>query len=466
MDKTTLGLRPGSIIQDTYRVTDLLGEGGMGATFSGENLATGHPVAIKVITPEFARNAKSAELFRREATLLRTVQSDAVVRYETTMMDKSGHLYLVMEYISGRPLAHYLNKGAKLAPNDVLKLAKRLFGGLAAIHRLGIVHRDICPDNIMIPDEDILGAKLIDFGVASDTSGTEKSIIGDSFAGKISFASPEQLGIGNAQVGAASDNYSVGLVLMRVAGLTVPGAGKKLADAIDARRNDIVVSTESVPANLANFLNALLRADPKARAAAPLELLEAGLSAKPTDEKNHSNRQKKDPLVRKAAKPAPFADDGISEETSNSRGASKLMSILVAGIAVLALAAGGGYWLYQQNANDEQSGKAIDQAKTAKEAVQSADPLDKITKLVASGDEENLNAAFGALMAIARDENADKGLRGRASLMIARMYDPQTYDPKTSPFPTANRNAAVRFYSEARDHGAEGANSALSRLQE
>ena len=140
MEQSAVGLRPGSVIQNTYKVTRLLGQGGMGATFAGENLATGHPVAIKVITPEFARHSRSADLFQREAQLLRTVQSEAVVRYETTLLDQSGGFYLILEYIQGKPLSHYLGRGTRLAPRDVLKLGARLYGGLAAIHRLGIVH--------------------------------------------------------------------------------------------------------------------------------------------------------------------------------------------------------------------------------------------------------------------------------------------------------------------------------------
>jgi serine/threonine-protein kinase len=456
MENSVLGIRPGSVIQDTYRVTKLLGEGGMGATFSGINLATDHAVAIKVITPEFARNTQSADLFRREANLLRTVQNDAVVRYETTMMDKSGQLYLVMEYIQGKPLSHFLDRGASLAPLDVLKLGKRIFGGLAAIHKLGIVHRDVSPDNIMIPDEDILGAKLIDFGVASDTVGTEKSIIGSSFAGKISYASPEQLGIGTSQVSPAADVYSLGLVLMRIAGMEVPGAGAGLAAAIDARRADIAV-TSSSPA-LQHVLREMLRADPKDRPANIAKLFDEAIAA--------PDGPQAAPKPIKPATKVPDMPLTMAAVSDDDRAGKSNTGLIVAGLVALAVLGGGAGWYFMAGPGSTTGGVAIDQAAIAREAVSAADPLIEVTGLIELGGSDNLNAAFGALMAMTRDQDQPGDLRGRSALMIAQMYDPQTYDAARSPFPSANPTAARRFYTEARDFGTDGAQAALDRLGE
>ena len=454
MEKSAVGLRPGSVIQDSYRVTKLLGEGGMGATFAGENMATGHDVAIKVITPEFARNGKSAELFRREANLLRTVQNEAVVRYETTLRDQSGQLYLVMEYIQGRPLSDYLERGARLASKDVLKLAKRLLGGLAAIHKLGIVHRDISPDNIIIPDDDILGAKLIDFGVASDTIGTEKSIIGDTFAGKVSYASPEQLGLGAGKVVAASDVYSLGLVLLRVAGRKVPGAGQGLAQAIDARRSDLQVRGDKISPALSQVLEALLKADPAERPTDPVGLVTKALTA---DEASD------DP--KPTPQPKPFQDTDTAAKPDDKTKSGPPMVPILAGLAAVALL-GGAAWYFMQGPGAKPGGVAMDQAEIAKVAAEAIDPLAEINSLIDSGTEDNLNAAFGALMKVARDDTAEASLRGRASMMIAQMYDPETFDKMRSPFPSANPGAAARFYKEALDHGAEGAKAALARMGE
>jgi predicted Ser/Thr protein kinase len=453
MNTRATGIEPGTVIQDTYRVDMLLGEGGMGATYKGVNLATGHDVALKVITPEFARNKKAADLFRREANLLRTVQSPAIVRYETTMIDRNGQLYLVMDYIDGKPLKHYLDKGARLAEADLLKLADRLLDGLSAIHELGIVHRDISPDNIMIPSGNIARAMLIDFGVASDSVGSEHSIIGDTFAGKISYSSPEQLGIGEGAISAATDLYAVGLVLMKTAGLAVPGAGGRLADAIDARRNDIRISDtllKQVPGlalgkGTRQLLESLLRAAPKDRARNPRELV--------------AKAQAEAAATAAAAKPV-FEDEPLP---APARRGPPLLAI-VAGVMILVSALGGAAWYFMGQRPAAPGGVAVEQAAIASGAVQAADPLAETMALINSGTSDNLNAAFGALMAIARDDARDRDLRARASLEIARMYDPATHDAARSPFPAPNPSAARRFYEQARDLGAVEAQAALDRL--
>lgn len=447
MSTSDLGIGPGAIIQDTYKLTRLLGEGGMGATFEGVNLVTQHEVAVKVITPQFARNKQAADLFKREANLLRTVQSPAIVRYETTIMDKQGRLYLVMEFIRGKPLAYFLGRGAKLAARDVLKLALRLLEGLHAIHRLDIVHRDISPDNIMIPDEDILGAKLIDFGVASDTIGMDKSIIGDSFVGKISYAAPEQLGLGGNIVSKATDIYALGLVLMKTAGLAVPGAGGNLAQAIDARRADIRITDPKVNPILAKVLEALLRADPKDRPRDPVGLVTQALAQFETP--------------KTTAAPASAFDDEPLPATQEKKKSSFNVQVAV---AILVMAAIGGIGWLLKSSGDQASGVAVEQAQVARTATQAVDPLSEITGLIDSGTSDNLNAAFGALVAIARDEARPQTLRARAAMMVAQMYDPQTYNAKRSPFPAPNANAAKRFYTQARDLGAAEAQAALDRL--
>lgn len=463
MEKTLLGLRPGSIIQDTYRITDLLGEGGMGATFSGVNMATGHEVAIKVIATDFARDKKATDLFRREANLMRSIQNDAVVRYETTMLDATGQLYLVMEYIKGKPLSHFLNKGARLAAKDVLKLGQRLASGLDAIHQLNIVHRDLSPDNVIIPDEDILGAKLIDFGVATDTIGTDKSILGSSFAGKISYASPEQLGIGGKAVTNASDIYSLGLVLLRTAGMKVPGAGGSLATAIDARRMDIDLSKSGLAAPLRSTLKAMLHSDPAQRPDNLTELFKTALIAEEKRLAEGEQARDTSATAKKPAKLKPIEDDAdLLKKPPVSNGSSK--GPIIGGIAIILVCVAGiaAFFLFQNSSGG--SGASLGQAETAKAALEADDPFVEVTSLIAQGGSDNLNAAFGALMAMARDESLPDAQRGQAALRIAQMYDPDSYDPARSPFPAPNANAARRFYSEARDLGAAEAEEPLARL--
>lgn len=471
MGNSALGIGPGTVIQDSYKVTRLLGEGGMGATFSGINIATQHEVAIKVILPEFGKNGQASELFRREANLLRTIQNPAIVRFETTLIDKSGRLYLVMEFIPGNPLGHFLERGARLASPDVLKLGLRIAKGLAAVHELGIVHRDLSPDNIMIPDDDILGAKLIDFGVASDTVGSEKSIIGSSFAGKISYGSPEQLGIGDLKVSKATDLYSLGLVLMKTAGLSVPGAGQGIAAAIDARRHDIRISGDDDPKispHLKRVLEALLKFSPKDRTSDPVAIFQSAIDA------SIEKKSQETPAPSRQAAAEQHSNSGTDEndfgdgplDAAKSRTTQSGMSPALLGgglLGVLTTAAFTG-WYFWAGPGAQPQGLAVTLADTAKLATQANDPLAEVNALIAGGTEDSLNAAFGALMALAGKEEHGKELRSRAAIMIAQMYDPKTFDPLRSPFPAANPNAAKRFYQQALDLGHPDARRHVERL--
>jgi len=453
MQTPVFGLQPGSVIQDTYRIDALLGEGGMGATFRATNLATGHPVAIKVMAPAFAANRQAADLFRRESTHLRSVLHDAVIRYETTLMDREGRLFLVMEFVDGKPLKHYLGRGARLASADVLTLGLRLAQGLAAIHALGIVHRDIAPDNIMVPGDNVARAKLIDFGLASDTVGTDKSIIGSGFAGKYDFCAPEQFGLFGNRVGAATDRYALGLVLMRVAGLPIPGAGKGLA-AVEDRRKDLVIPATGLSAPLRDILQRLLRADPASRPTDLVPLFEAALA----------QTARAAPGGKPASGP-PLSGPPGAQGADHAAGGGKRGLLLALG-GGLALAAGGAAWLFLAGSPGS-DGQAADQTQavaTARETLAADDPLHAISAQITAGGAENLNAALGALIAYQRDPARPLAGRQQALMMLARMYDPATHDPAHSPFATPNAAAARRYYQQAAELGAAGAAEALAAL--
>ena len=443
MEHSVFGLRPGSILQDTYEIKSLLGEGGMGATFRGLNRASGHDVAIKVMTPSFAKNQKAVDLFRREAHLLRTVRSDAVVRFETSMLDKDGRLFLVMEFVPGHPLSHYLKKGARLSSDDVLKLGLRLAQGLAAIHKLGIVHRDVAPDNVMISHGDVNQAKFIDFGLASDSVGADQSIIGGSFAGKLRYCAPEQLGLFGNNVSAATDAYALGLVLMRTAGLELPGDGRGVA-AVEDRKEDVKLTELKVAPGLKSVLESLLKANPRNRPSDLPGLFHtamSGVGAAPTP----------------AAKvPQPAAE---SEPPSGSK-----LPLIAASIVGL-IAIGGGAWYFLFGADGSPTNNN-DPIEIAKETAAADNPLTEVSNLLAAGGAQNLNAALGALIAISKNQELSQQDRASANILIAEMYDPMTHSTVTSPSPLPDSSAARRYYLRAADLGSVQAGEAASRLSE
>jgi len=257
---------PHTLLLHTYEVERLLARGGMGEVYLARHTELGTKHAIKVIKPDLLVATEPTfdvlELFRREATILRDIHNDAVVSYEGFFRDEKKNAYLVMEYVDGPSLAQVL-KQRVLSIDEVYLLRDRLIGGLAAVHEKGVVHRDISPDNVILPEGQVTNAKLIDFGIAKLGDPTVKTIIGDTFVGKLRYMAPEQLGLFGSRVAPCSDIYSLGLVLAAAATGKLPDMGTSYATALQSRQ--VVPDLSEVPADLRRQLTAMLQPNPAAR---------------------------------------------------------------------------------------------------------------------------------------------------------------------------------------------------------
>jgi len=255
-------LQAGTILSHTYRIGGLLGRGGMGEIYSASHVELGTQHAIKVIRQDLADDPKIIALFRREAGVLRNLRDDAVVAYDGVFRDETGRLFLVMEFVDGPSLAELLDAGP-LSASDIDTLRNRIASGLAVAHDNAVIHRDISPDNIIIPERQIENAKIIDFGVAKLADVTEKTILGDEFAGKYSYVSPEQLGMFGGHIDGRSDIFSLGLVLAASCLGRPLDMGRSPAAAVEARKS--VPDLSSLPKELAEDLAKMLQPDPNRR---------------------------------------------------------------------------------------------------------------------------------------------------------------------------------------------------------
>jgi hypothetical protein len=262
-------IAPGLLLLHTYRIEALLGRGGMGEVYRARHTELDSVHAIKIILPDLAKTQIIVDLFRREAANLRTIRNDVIVGYEGAFRDESGRLYLVMEYVDGPSLARLL-KRRPLRPAEVRQLRDRLALGLAAAHEKKVFHRDLSPDNVILPDGDLSKAKIIDFGISKTGDPSTKTIIGDAFAGKYSYVSPEQLGM-FGEVDGRSDIYSLGLVLAAAAIGEPLDMGKTPIAAIESRRK--VPDLSRVPAELRAELSAMLQPDPANRPQSMADLI-------------------------------------------------------------------------------------------------------------------------------------------------------------------------------------------------
>ena len=256
-------IKVGDCLNHIFEVKRFLARGGMGEVFEGCNVNTDERVAIKVMLPALAADEKVVGLFRKEARTLTKLQHEALVSYRVLAQEPQlGVLYIVTEFIEGVNLSEALGT-VERTPEELAGLLRRLASGLGYAHRLGAVHRDLSPDNVLLPGGDVHQAKIIDFGIAKDLDAGSATIVGDGFAGKLNYVAPEQLGDYGREIGPWTDVYSLGLVMLAVAqGKSVNMSGS-LVDAIDKRRKGPDLS--AVPASLRPVLEAMLRPDPKER---------------------------------------------------------------------------------------------------------------------------------------------------------------------------------------------------------
>ena len=258
------GVPAGTQLNGIYEIEKRLAIGGMGEVYIGRVIQTGDRVAIKMILPEHANNEIILDLFRKEASTLHNLYHEAIVRYYVFSVDPTlNRPYLSMEFASGPSLGDRLQE-APLKEERMTVLRQRVAGGLHAAHKLGVIHRDISPDNIILVDGEVGKAKIIDFGIAKSTT-SEGTLIGSGFAGKLKYVSPEQLGLFGGDVTGKSDMYSLGLVFAEaVTGEALPMGGSQV-DVIEKRRT--VPDLSQVPEWIRPLIESMIQPDPADRPA-------------------------------------------------------------------------------------------------------------------------------------------------------------------------------------------------------
>ncbi|TIL32483.1 serine/threonine-protein kinase [Mesorhizobium sp.] len=253
----------GTQLSGIYELDERIAFGGMGEVYRGHNIQTGDHVAIKIVLPEFARDQTILSLFRKEATILNHLSHDAVVRYHVFTIDPGiGRPYLAMEFVDGQSLFDIMGRGP-MPTEDVRKLCHRLASGLSAVHQAGAIHRDLSPDNIILPGGRVDRAKIIDFGIARSATVGGETLIGGKFAGKYNYVSPEQLGLYSGDVSEQSDIYSLGLVLAAALRGKPIDMGGSQYEIVEKRRT--VPDLSDIDADFREIVEAMLQPDPQDR---------------------------------------------------------------------------------------------------------------------------------------------------------------------------------------------------------
>jgi serine/threonine protein kinase/tetratricopeptide (TPR) repeat protein len=264
-------LLAGHLLAQRYEVLSQLGEGGMGAVYKARDVELGRMVALKVIRPDLARNRAMLDRFKQELILATQVTHRNVVRIYD-LGEAEGLKFITMEYVEGEDLASVLHRRTKLPPQEAVSIIEQVCRALEAAHNVGVIHRDLKPQNIM---EEKSGRILVmDFGLAKTLEGDRMTQTG-AVVGTMEYMSPEQALAGNLDQ--RSDIFSLGLIFYELlTGATPFRAESALASLIKRTQERVVPVSEldsSVPAELSQIVGRCLERDVALRYQSASELL-------------------------------------------------------------------------------------------------------------------------------------------------------------------------------------------------
>lgn len=287
---------PEEVFQDRYRIVSVVNRGGFGRVYRATQIELNRDVAIKVLQPvrrdgmDADQEAKRLEIvkkrFEREAQLVSQLRDSHTVMMHDYGTTPQGLLYMVLEYVDGKPLSEVIEETGPMDPVRVVKIVRQVLSSLEEAHALGMLHRDIKPANIMLFDH--AGrtdqVKVLDFGLAKSVEGGEfnnedPDLTGEEvILGTPRYMSPEQ--IRGEAMGPTTDLYSLGLVLFEMLSGYKAVEGESTMNTLARHLNEIPIELPKevkVPGALRATVNQMLRknrSERPASAAAVLELLE------------------------------------------------------------------------------------------------------------------------------------------------------------------------------------------------
>lgn len=321
----------GRMIAGRYEIVERIGSGGMGVVWKAKDKVLDRYVALKILRPEMSEDEGFVQRFRQEAKAAASLSHNNIVSIYDVGEDRGLH-FIVMELVEGRTLRDILNETGSLSVDEALSVAAQICSGLAHAHASGIIHRDVKPQNILITRTGQV--KVADFGIAralGAASNTGKSVV----VGSASYLSPEQ--VKDGVVSAASDLYSLGIVLYEMLTGQVPYTGDTAVAValqhVEGRIPSIREKRPDVPIELEMLITKALAKDPKDRFQSAQEMLAAM--------RRVSSRAISDPH----AELMPEGDQKMSRQ--KKRSSNRALKLF--GVVVLVGLALGGYAIYAFN---------------------------------------------------------------------------------------------------------------------
>jgi serine/threonine-protein kinase len=189
-----MGAVVGTVLEGAYRITRLIGEGGMGAVYEAVQLRLNKRVAIKLMARDLAANREALARFHREAEITSHLGHPHLVNVVDFGQAESGEPYLVMEYLEGEDLDHRLRRVSRMPIEAVVHVVRQVASALNAAHDQGVVHRDLKPGNVFllqVPGEPDF-VKVLDFGISKMKAARTQLTSASAVMGTPNYMSPEQ----------------------------------------------------------------------------------------------------------------------------------------------------------------------------------------------------------------------------------------------------------------------------------
>ena len=279
---------PGAVIRGKYRILDKIGQGGMGSVYKALHVTFDELRAIKVISPELINDQLFVKRFKHEAVITRKLQHPNAVRVDDIDEAEDGRPFIVMEFIEGESLRKLIQDQGAMPVPRVCSIIKQTAAALDAAHRLGMIHRDIKPDNIvLIQSPEGEQAKVLDFGIAKLKEGRRGAVAGMTLTGTgivigtPQYMSPEQaMGKRGEELDGRSDLYSLGIVMYQMLTGDLPFKADTTMEMLLAHLqqqapNVRVVRPElRIPNSIANVVVRLLEKKPENRPSSAQALIE------------------------------------------------------------------------------------------------------------------------------------------------------------------------------------------------
>ena len=229
-------LQPGMIIRNKYKILDRIGVGGMGVVYRGRHLTFNEVCAIKIVNDVIAGDANFLQRFQKEAVVTRKLRHPNAVRVDDFDYTEDGRPFIVMELVEGKNIGEILQEEGPFRVPRAVRIATQVARALGVAHKLGVVHRDIKPGNILLTTDEQgqETAKVLDFGIAK-----LREVAGDANAGMTMtgmvvgtplYMSPEQFMGKKAgeEIDGRTDIYSLGVVLYQMVTAQLPFEGDTL----------------------------------------------------------------------------------------------------------------------------------------------------------------------------------------------------------------------------------------------